>query len=213
MHPLPADHRLSTDTDDGMVLIISGPSGAGKTTITRGVERSIPGAVFSVSWTTRPKSDADVDGVDYHFVADDDFERMRASGGFLESAGVYGKRYGTPRAWVDEQLKRGRLVILEIDVQGAIAVKAQIPGAFSLFILPPSEDELLRRLRARKREDETVIQKRFGKAREEIASARACGVYNGFIVNERVDKAIAEAAASVGDERARRKAALERRSW
>lgn len=206
MHPLPPDHRLPTDTDDGMVLIISGPSGAGKTTITRGVERSIPGSVFSVSWTTRPRSGADVEGVDYHFVTDEEFEKMRAAGGFLESAGVYGKRYGTPRAWVDEQLKRGRLVILEIDVQGAIEVKKQVPTAFSLFILPPSEEELLRRLRDRKREDESVIQKRFGKAREEIAAARACGVYNQFIVNEHVDTAIAEAVAAVDVERAKRKA-------
>ena len=189
----PAEHRLPTDTDDGLVLIISGPSGAGKTTITRGVERSIKGAVFSVSWTTRPRSDIDVEGVDYHFVTDEEFEAMRAQGGFLESAGVYGKKYGTPAAWVQEQLKRGRLVILEIDVQGARAVKVKIPDAFCLFILPPGEEALLERLRSRKREDETVIQKRFSKAREEISLARECGVYDHFIVNEKVDEAIAEA--------------------
>lgn len=201
-----SSHRLPTDTDDGMVLIISGPSGAGKTTITRGVERSITGSAFSVSWTTRPQSAIDVEGVDYHFVSDADFEAMRSTGGFLESAGVYGKKYGTPAGWVFEQLKRGRLVILEIDVQGACEVKRKIPDAFSVFILPPSEEVLLERLRSRKREDESVIQKRFSKAREEIAAARGCGVYDAFIVNENVEAAIAEAVRLVSARRARRRA-------
>jgi guanylate kinase len=197
-------HRLMTDTDDGMVLIISGPSGAGKTTITRGVERTVQGAVFSVSWTTRPRAAADVEGVDYHFVDDAAFEAMRAGGGFLESAGVYGKKYGTPKEWVFEHLKRGRLVILEIDVQGAIAVKKQVPGAFALFILPPSEEVLLERLRSRKREDESVIQKRFSQAQAEIAAARACGVYDHFIVNQDLDEAIAQAVVLIGRRRAAR---------
>ena len=114
-------HRLPTDTDDGLVLIISGPSGAGKTTITRGVERSIADSVFSVSCTTRARTPADVDGVDYHVVTDEQFEDMKAAGEFLETAGVYGKKYDTPKGWVLEQVKRGRLVILEIDVQGDLA--------------------------------------------------------------------------------------------
>src|SRR3954467_5277564 len=154
-------HRLVTDTDDGMLLIISGPSGVGKTTITRGVERSIADSVFSVSATTRSKTAADVEGVDYHFVSDEQFEQMKAAGEFLETAGIYGKKYGTPKAWVLEQLKRGRLVILEIDVQGAIQVKSQVKDAFALFVLPPSEEALLQRLRDRKREDATAIQRRY----------------------------------------------------
>lgn len=198
-------HRLETDTDDGMVLIISGPSGAGKTTITRGVERTVQGAVFSVSWTTRPRGPSDVDGVDYHFVDEPAFESMRTGGGFLESAGVYGKKYGTPKEWVFEHLKRGRLVILEIDVQGAIEVKKQVPDAFALFILPPSEAVLLERLRSRKREDESVIQKRFSQAQAEIAAARSCGVYDHFIVNEHLDEAIAEAVRLIGGRRAMRR--------
>ena len=195
------DHRLPTDTDDGMLLIISGPSGVGKTTITRGVERSIADSVFSVSATTRAKTPADVEGVDYHFVSDDEFERMKAAGEFLETAGVYGKKYGTPKAWVIEQLKRGRLVILEIDVQGAIQVKKHIPEAFGVFVLPPSEEDLLNRLRARKREDENGIQKRFQAARTEIATARDCGVYNVFLVNGTIEESIAQAAAAVQAER------------
>lgn len=200
-------HRLPTDTDDGLLLVISGPSGVGKTTVTRGVERSIPDAVFSVSATTRAPTPADVEGVDYHFVSDDEFERMKAAGEFLECAGIYGKKYGTPRAWVEEQLRRGRLVILEIDVQGAIQVKRQIPDAFCLFILPPDEGTLLQRLRARRREDEETIQRRFSEAQHEIVQAHTCGVYDHFLVNKDLPETIARATDLVRAERERRRAA------
>ncbi|MFN0133860.1 MAG: guanylate kinase [Phycisphaerales bacterium] len=200
----PSMHRLPTDTDDGMVLIISGPSGVGKTTITRGVERSIPDAVFSVSVTTRQRTPADVEGVDYHFVDDAEFERMRAGGELLESAGIYGKKYGTPRRWVEEQRRRGRLVILEIDVQGAIQVRRAVPDAFGLYILPPDEATLLERLRCRKREDEAAIARRFEAAKKEIADARASGVYARFLVNREVHPTIDEAIALVSAERERR---------
>lgn len=199
------DHRLPTDTDDGMLLIISGPSGVGKTTITRGVERSIPDAVFSVSCTTRPRTGADVEGVDYHFISEAEFDRMGAAGEFLETAEVYGRKYGTPLGWVLEQLRRGRLVILEIDVAGARQVKSRIPDAFALFVLPPSEEVLLQRLRDRKREDEGDIQRRFSLAREEIQAARSSGVYNAFIVNERVEEAIGAAVRLVEEERGSRR--------
>lgn len=198
-------HRLPTDTDDGMVVIISGPSGVGKTTITRGIERSIPDAVFSVSWTTRPSSGIDVEGVDYHFATDDEFEAMRDRGEFLETAGVYGKKYGTPKGWVFEQLKRGRLVILEIDVVGAINVKKQIPDAFAIFVLPPSEETLLERLRGRKRENEAAIQKRFAQAKAEIGHAQTCGVYDLFLTNEHLDHALGKAIKAIGLERERRR--------
>lgn len=200
-------HRLATDTDDGMLLVISGPSGVGKTTITRGVERAIGESVFSVSATTRPRTSADVEGVDYHFVDDDEFERMKAAGEFLETADIYGKKYGTPRRWVEEQLKRGRVVILEIDVEGAKQVKGKLPETFAIFILPPSEETLLQRLRDRKREDESAIQRRFDAARREIAEGRRCGVYNRFIVNEKLDASIGEAVAAVQAERVARRAA------
>lgn len=203
-------HRLPTDTDDGMLLIISGPSGVGKTTVTRAVERSIPGSVFSVSATTRPKTEADVDGVDYHFVDDAEFDRMIGAGEFLEWVNLFGKKYGTPRRWVEEQLARGRLVILEIDVVGAIKVKQQMPEAFAVFILPPSEEALLARLRSRKREGEEAIQKRFAEARREIATAResAAGgraTYDRFIVNDVLEGTIAEAVGAVTAERERRR--------
>jgi guanylate kinase len=200
-------HRLPTDTSDGMLLIISGPSGVGKTTVTRGVERSIGDAVFSVSATTRAKTPADVEGVDYHFVGDEQFERMKRAGEFLETAGIYGQQYGTPRAWVEEQLRRGRLVILEIDVQGACQVKEKVGDAFGVYILPPSEPELLSRLEHRRREDGETIRRRFAEAKREIEEARRCGVYDVFLVNRDLEETIREAVRAVEGERVRRRAA------
>jgi guanylate kinase len=193
-------HRLPTDTDNGLLLIISGPSGVGKTTITRAVERAIPGAVFSVSVTTRQKTVSDVEGVDYHFVSDGEFDRLVAEDELLEWAEVFGRRYGTPRRWVDEQLRRGRLVILEIDVKGARQVKERMrggAGAFGMFILPPSEEVLLQRLRARRRDTEEAIARRFAEAKREIAEARACSAYDAFIVNDELEGAIDEAVETV----------------
>lgn len=200
--PTPA-HRLLSDTDNGLLLIISGPSGVGKTTITRAVERSIPASVFSVSMTTRPQTPADVDGVDYHFTTEEEFLRRERAGEFIETAVYAGNRYGTLRAPVDANLARGRLMILEIDVVGAKNVRRQYPQALGLFILPPGEDVLLDRLRARKREAEEVIQRRFAAAREEIAEARRCGVYDHFIVNDDLQRAINEAVALVKNRLAR----------
>lgn len=198
-------HRLPTDTEGGLLVVISGPSGVGKTTITRAVERSIPGAVFSVSATTRARTSADVDGVDYTFLTEDEFLRREKAGEFLETAVYAGNRYGTLRAPVEANLRRGRLMILEIDVQGAKSVKAQMPEAFAVFILPPDEETLLARLRSRKREEEEIIQRRFRLAKEEIAEARRCGAYDAFIVNDELDKAIAEALRLVNERRTRQR--------
>jgi guanylate kinase len=195
--------RLPTDTDTGLLLIISGPSGVGKTTITRGVERSIADSVFSVSCTTREKTAADVEGVDYRFIDDVTFDRMIANDEFLEWADVFGKKYGTPRDWVDEQLRRGRLVILEIDVEGAKQVKRRMPEAFGVFIMPPDEETLLGRLHARSRESEALIRKRFAEAKREIEEAHRCGAYDAFIVNGELEVAIEDALRVVRERRGR----------
>jgi guanylate kinase len=202
------------DAPPGLLLIISGPSGVGKTTITHAIEREFAGrprdggagAVFSVSATTRPKTPADREGVDYHFISDAEFDRLVAEGAFLEWANVFGKRYGTPRKWVEERLAEGRLVILEIDVQGAVNVKRAMPGALGIFVLPPSEEALLERLRARKREDDAAIQRRFAEAKREIAAARASGAYDVFIVNDVLERAVAEAVGVVREALRRRTA-------
>ncbi|MFA9477316.1 guanylate kinase [Phycisphaerales bacterium AB-hyl4] len=197
------DQPTNAPTPTGMLLIISGPSGVGKTTITRAVERQLD-TVFSVSNTTRPKTADDVDGVDYHFVTREEFEREREAGELLEWAEVFGNCYGTPRKPVEENLAKGRVVLLEIDVQGAIQVKDNLPEAFAMFVLPPSEEVLLNRLRSRKREDESAIQRRFAKARHEIRTARESGAYDTFLVNDDLEKAVAEAVRTIRDELARR---------
>lgn len=188
----------------GMLLIISGPSGVGKTTITHGVERGFADAIFSVSVTTRPRTDADTEGVDYHFVDDGAFDAMRDAGDLLEWAEVFGRKYGTPRRPVEAALDAGRLMILEIDVRGAEQVKEKMPEAFGIFVLPPSLDVLLGRLRSRKRESEETIQRRFREAQREMAEARTCGAYDVFIVNDELERATREAIAVVRGERERR---------
>ncbi len=176
----------------GLLLVISGPSGVGKTTITHHVERELHG-VFSVSATTRPKTDADTQGRDYDFVSVEEFKRRRDAGELLEWAEVFGHFYGTPRKPVDEAVALGRLMILEIDVEGAVQVKRLMPEALAMFVLPPNQRVLLERLRKRGREDEGVIQKRFAKAKFEIIRAWECGVYDEFIVNRDLDHAVNEA--------------------
>lgn len=174
----------------GMLVVISGPSGVGKTTITHHVEREL-GGIFSVSVTTRPKTADDVDGRDYWFVDQAEFNRRRDAGELLEYAEVYpGCSYGTPRQPVEDALTQGRLMILEIDVDGAIQIKDKMPGMFGLFVLPPNERVLLDRLRGRGREDETVIQRRFAKAKREIIKAWDCGIYDEFVVNRDLDPTV-----------------------
>ncbi|MDX9911664.1 MAG: guanylate kinase [Phycisphaerales bacterium] len=190
----------------GLLVIISGPSGVGKTTITHGVERAVPGAVFSVSCTTRTKTDADREGVDYFFISEARFDAMVREDRFLEHAEVFGRKYGTPREWVMDRLAEGKVVILEIDVEGARQVKEKVPHAFGVFVLPPSEDVLLNRLRHRKREDESQIQKRFAEAKREIARAKELsashGVYDAFVTNDDLTRATREAVSLVEARRA-----------
>lgn len=195
----------STTTSRGLLLVISGPSGVGKTTITHRVEKQL-GGVFSVSVTTRPKTAADVEGRDYYFITDDEFDRKRDSGNLLEWAEVFGKyKYGTPREPVERNLAQGTLMILEIDVQGALQVKNKMPEAFMMFVLPPSEEELLKRLRTRGREGEEVIQRRFAEAKKEIATARQSGAYDVYLENDVLDNVVDKACQIIRDERERRK--------
>ena len=173
----------------GMLLIISGPSGVGKTTISQAVAEAL-GGVLSVSLTTRPMTDSDVGGVDYHFVNKATFDRYRQDGRLLEWAEVFGHCYGTVRDSVEEGLANSKLVILEIDVQGAIKVKQEMPDCYAFFILPPDEQTLLGRLRDRRRDSEAKIQERLAKAREEIAHANSSAVYRHFVVNDDLQEAI-----------------------
>jgi len=168
----------------GLLLVIAGPSGVGKSTIVHGLMREF-NAAFSVSATTRAPSPGERDGIDYFFVDRATFQRWIDEDRFLEHAQVFGRDwYGTPRDAVQRQLDDGRLVILDIDVQGAENVRRAMPGMLGVFILPPGEDELLRRLRARGREDESAIQRRFAESRSEIARAKAGQTFDAFVVND-----------------------------
>jgi len=168
----------------GLLLVIAGPSGVGKSTIVHGLMREF-NAAFSVSATTRAPSPGERDGIDYFFVDRATFQRWIDEDRFLEHAQVFGRDwYGTPRDAVQRQLDDGRLVILDIDVQGAENVRRAMPGMLGVFILPPGEDELLRRLRARGREDESAIQRRFAESRSEIVRAKAGQTFDAFVVND-----------------------------
>ncbi len=194
---------MSDDHPPGLLLVISGPSGAGKTVITREIERRL-GGVFSVSATTRPRSECETDGREYRFLTEEQFEEMVERGVFLEHARLFDKWwYGTPRDPVERQLAEGRLVILDIDVQGARQVKRSLPEAFMLFILPPGDEELLSRLRQRGREDEATIQRRFKAARSEIELGERSGAYDAQIVNDDLERAIDEACCLVEKRRRR----------
>lgn len=192
-------HFTNATQSAGLLLVISGPSGVGKTTITHEVERQLQG-VFSISLTSRPQTAADRDGVDYHFVTPKAFIKQRDEGQLLEWADVFGNYYGTPREPVEQAMKQGRLVILEIDVQGALQVKKNMPDAFAVFIEPPSEEVLLGRLRKRQRESEEIIQKRFAKAKTEIAKAHQSGVYDKFVINDDLEIAIEDVVLAIKQE-------------
>lgn len=187
----------------GILLIISGPSGVGKTTIAHHVEHQLGGR-FSVSMTTRPKTDADTEGKDYYFVDQATFEHAKDTGDLLEWAEVFGHWYGTPRKPVIEALTAGELMVLEIDVEGARQVKQNMPNAFAIFVLPPSEEELLSRLRGRQRENESVIQRRFNQARNEIARAKSGTIYDSFVINDDLPSTLRETVERVRKERNKR---------
>jgi guanylate kinase len=175
----------------GLLLIISGPAGVGKTTIAHAVEQRFD-AQFSISMTTRGQTAQETDGVDYHFVQIQRFEQLRDQGALLEWAQVFDNYYGTPKQPVLDALAAGKLMIVEIDVQGAEQVKKHMPDAYAIFIEPPSEQALLERLRGRRRDDEAAIQKRYAEARKEIARAKSGSVYDEFVVNNVLETAIKE---------------------
>jgi guanylate kinase len=176
----------------GLLLVLSGPSGAGKTTITHAVEQRF-GGLFSVSATTRRPGPNELHGRDYFFITEPEFQRWIDEDRFLEFAQVFGRSwYGTPRDPVDRELQSGRLVILDIDVQGAMQVRRRMPQAFMIFITAPNEEELRQRLIQRGRDDPASIERRLAEARREIEIARTEGVYNLFVVNDTLPRATEE---------------------
>ena len=186
-----------SEQERGLLVVISGPSGVGKTTIVHRVKDAFD-AVFSVSATTRPKSTSEVDGVDYFFISPEEFSSKVQNNEFLEHAEVFGcHHYGTLRDPVTKTLASGNIMLLDIDVQGGIQVQNSMPESVRVFILPPSEQELLQRLKIRGRDDEDSIQRRFLEAKREIKLAQESGAYDWFVVNDELELAIAETIAII----------------
>jgi len=184
----------------GIIFIVSAPSGAGKTTLTKRAIEAFPNLFLSVSYTTRLPRANEVNGQDYHFIDEEQFVRLRDSGTLAEWARVHGFFYGTPRVPLEGALAAGKDIILDIDVQGARQIKLTYPQAVSVFILPPSWEELERRLRSRRTEDEGVITRRLKQARKE---AEDLPLYDYRIVNDELDRAVATLEAIVIAEQAR----------
>ena len=186
-----------SEQERGLLVVISGPSGVGKTTIVHRVKDAFD-AVFSVSATTRPKSTSEIDGVDYFFISPEEFSSKVQNNEFLEHAEVFGcHHYGTLRDPVTKTLASGNIMLLDIDVQGGIQVQNSMPESVRVFILPPSEQELLQRLEIRGRDDEDSIQRRFLEAKREIKLAQESGAYDWFVVNDELELAIAETIAII----------------
>ncbi|AFM21580.1 MAG: guanylate kinase [Acetomicrobium flavidum] len=173
----------------GHLFVISGPSGAGKGTIRRELFKRLPDLIYSVSCTTRPPREGEVNGVDYYFIDPEKFAEKQCCGEFLEWAFVHGNYYGTPKDDVLKHLEEGRDVILEIDVQGAINIKKVFPEAVLIFILPPSEEALKQRLISRGTENEESLMIRLNNAALEM---KLVDIYDHAIINDDVNRATDE---------------------
>ena len=186
--------------NEGLLLIVSAPSGAGKTSLVAALLEGDPQLTMSVSHTTRSRRLRELDGVNYHFVTRETFLAMAARDEFLEHAEVFGHLYGSSSGGVADLRRQGRDVILEIDYQGARQIRARHPDAISVFILPPSRSTLAQRLQNRGEDAESVIRERLAKARLEIASYAE---YDYLVVNDTFQDALGDLVAIVRAERLR----------
>ena len=173
----------------GLLVVVAGPSGVGKGSVHGRLRQSLPDVTLSVSATTRSPRPGELDGADYHFVDRGTFEAMAADGRLLEWAEYAGNLYGTPRAPVEEAIAEGRVVLLEIEVQGALQVKERVPDALLVFLVPPSVEELERRLAGRGTEDAATVARRLGVAQRELAAKDA---FDHVVVNDDLERCVAE---------------------
>ncbi|HZM71327.1 MAG TPA: guanylate kinase [Candidatus Cryosericum sp.] len=177
---------MSDALAEGSVIVVSAPSGSGKTTLCRRLLDDVPGLEFSVSHTTRPPRPGEQDGRDYHFVSGEEFERRRAAGEFIEWARVADHLYGTSGDVVRRTVARGSDVLLDVDTQGAAAIRRAIPESVLVFILPPGRQDLKARLEGRGSETKESLQRRLDLAKAEIEKA---GLYDYLIVNDDLEAA------------------------
>jgi guanylate kinase len=198
--PAPVESAPFKFVPGGFLLVLSGPSGAGKGTLVNRLVKARPDCVFSISATTRPRRANEVDGVQYEFVTREEFERRRSAGLFLEWAEVHGHLYATPTRFVDEGVRRGEVVVLDVDVQGGASVRRARPDAVSVFIYPPSIDALRQRLLGRNTDTPDVVERRLRNAPGELSQYRE---YDYLVMNDELDQAIATLTSIVDAERAR----------
>jgi guanylate kinase len=182
---------------DGLLVIISGPSGSGKGTVVKGLDAA-KGYARSISVTTRPPRAGEIHGRDYFYTTPDEFARMRQDNELLEHALFVGHFYGTPRKYVEEQINQGRVVVLEIEVQGALQVRNKFADAVLIFLMPPTLGELRRRLVTRATEDAVTIDARLTRALEEVP---LIGEYDYLVINDEVSLAVDTIDAIVAAER------------
>jgi guanylate kinase len=171
----------------GNLFVISAPSGAGKTSLVKAVTDSEPGITVSISHTTREKRPDEIDGVNYYFIDETEFQRMIDHGDFLEYATIFNKHYGTSHTWVEETLAKGLDVILEIDWQGCQQIKAKFPDCISIFVLPPSLAELSARLHKRNQDKPEIIKERLADARDTITHVNE---FDYVVINEDFNRAV-----------------------
>lgn len=171
----------------GTLIVISGPSGVGKGTVVDMLLKRLPGAVLSVSCTTRAPREGEKNGKSYFFISKETFLKMIDEGGFLEYSNHFENYYGTPRFFVEQKLAEGCDVILEIDVDGAKHIRNEFPGALLLMITPPSREELVRRLRLRGTEDEVLIEKRLQRADYEMSRSQ---FYDYTVINDDLEQTV-----------------------
>jgi len=189
----------------GILFLISAPSGSGKSTLVNQLRSLVKNLEFSVSWTTRAPRGSEQEAREYHFISREEFQQMLDADEFLEHADVFGNCYGTARRSLTDAFSKGKDLLLDIDVQGAAQVRAKMPDAVTVFLMPPSPEVLATRLRNRSRAEGTVIEevisRRLAKAQQEIENYRE---YGYILVNDVLDRAVEQMAAIVASERIRR---------
>ncbi len=182
---------------NGKLVIVSGPSGVGKSTISKRVAQIMQNVYLSISYTTRPKSEEEVDGRDYRFISREEFERLIEKDLMLEYAEVYGNLYGTPKNQIEQALEEGKVVLLEIDVQGAKQVKQIYPEAIMVFIVPPTQKELAERMKNRGRDGAQAAKQRLDGSSIEIAAAWEH--YQHIVINDTLEQAVKEIVGIIKD--------------
>jgi len=184
----------------GLILVISAPAGAGKTTLYKRLLQVFPFFTYSISFTTRPARKNEIEGVDYYFVSPEEFEKMIRQEAFLEWAQVHGQFYGTSAKLLDRAIEGEKDVFLEVDVRGGKKIKEMYPEAISIFLLPPSWEELAKRLKGRATENDEKAKQRLIRAREEV---KFLCFYDYFIVNNDINKALQDLLTIINAERCR----------